>query len=472
MALKVSTEPRENRQLGVTIEVPPERVQRELQKAARKVSAKYRIPGFRKGKAPFHVIVQQFGLPNLYSQFIDDLGQELYKSAIEQENIQPYATATLEDVQLEPMAYKLLVPLDPEVQLGDYRSLRVEEEPAGIDDAEVEKQLEDYRERHAGWIELTRPSMYGDMMSINVRSVIIPAEGEESNEEVVVLEEDDWDVTPDQENPMEPPGFDEALLGVRAGEEKEFILSWPADSQSVHAGKSARFQVKVNKIQAYEKPALDDEFARLVGPDFNSIEDLKANIRETLAEQAKGRTDARYADKVLTAMVEDSTLNYPLVVIEDQLDTMIGEFERQLRQFGIESLEVYLRQTGSGSIEEYRERLRPEAVRLAEQNLILSEVLRKEKLTVSDEEIAERIKEMMGGDETEDDESAHSLAEMLRSSAGRTILESQILREKALQRLLAIARGEEVPPIPEDEAPATDAQPVIEASAETPAEPA
>jgi trigger factor len=165
-------------------------------------------------------------------------------------------------------------------------------------------------------------------------------------------------------------------------------------------------------------------------------------------------------------MVERSTLNYPPVVIEDQLDTMIDEFERQLRQYGIESLETYLRQTGGGTIEEYRERLRPEALKLAEQNLILSEVLRAEKLAVSDEEIAERIKELMGGDQMEDDESARSVAEMLSSGAGRTILESQILREKALQRLLAIARGEEVPPVPADEPPAADAEPAVEAPAE------
>src|SRR5262249_46997602 len=135
MALKVTTEPRENRQLGMTIEVEPERVQKELRKAAQKVASEYRIPGFRKGKAPYHVIVQQFGLPNLYSQFMDDLGQEVFKKAIEQEGVQPYATATLEDFQLEPMTYKLLVPLDPEVQLGDYRSLRVPQDEVTINEA-------------------------------------------------------------------------------------------------------------------------------------------------------------------------------------------------------------------------------------------------------------------------------------------------------------------------------------------------
>jgi trigger factor len=457
MALKVTTEPRENRQLGMTIEVDPERVQKELRKAAQKAASEYRIPGFRKGKAPYQVIVQAVGLPTLYSQFMDELGQELYQKAIEQEGIQPYAIASLEDVELEPMTYKLLVPLDPEVDLGDYRALRVAEEPVEVSDEDIEAQLNRYLEQQAGWRAVNRPSQYGDLMNINVRSVVVPEEGEAAAEETVVLDETDWDVTPDQENPMEPPGFDQALLGLNAGDEKEFILSWPADSQSIYAGKSARFQVKVNGVQAYEKPELNDDFAQLVGPDFATLDDLKANIRTTLAEQRKSGADAQYADKVLSALVEQSTLNYPPVVVEDQLDSMISEFERQLRQLGIDSLENYLQRTGGGSMEEYRERLRPEAKRLGEQNLVLSEVLRVEKLRVSDEEIEARIKEMMGGDENIDEEAARSMAEMLRNGAGRSILESQLLREKAIDLLLAIARGEEVPPPPPDE-PAAEAE--------------
>jgi trigger factor len=169
---------------------------------------------------------------------------------------------------------------------------------------------------------------------------------------------------------------------------------------------------------------------------------------------------------VLTALVEQSKLNYPPVVIEDQLDSMINEFERQLRQLGIDSLENYLQRTGGGTMEEYRERLRPEAKRLGEQNLVLSEVIRVEKLRISDEEIEARIQEMMGGEENQDDESARSMAEVLRSGAGRTILESQLLREKAMDLLLAIARGEEVPPPPADEPEAEEA-PAAEGEAQT-----
>ena len=127
MALKVTKELKENRQLAMTVEVDQERVNQEMRKAARKVGNQYRIPGFRKGKAPYNIILQYVGQEALYQEFVEDLGQEMYKAAIEQEEIEPYATASLDDVQFEPLRYTLTVPLDPEIELGDYRGLRIEE---------------------------------------------------------------------------------------------------------------------------------------------------------------------------------------------------------------------------------------------------------------------------------------------------------------------------------------------------------
>lgn len=468
MSLKVTTEPRENRQVALTVEVDQARVDQELRKAARKVASNYKISGFRPGKAPYSIVVQQVGLPNLYREFVDDLAEEVYKGAIEQAGVQPYAQAALEDIQLEPLTYTLVIPLEPEVKLGEYRSLRVEEEALEVDEAQVEARLEANREQHAGWTEVTRPSAYGDMLNIDVKSVLVTEDGAENAEETVVLNETDWDVTPDQENPMEPTGFDEALLGITPGEEKEFVLSWAPDSQSVYAGKSARFHVKLNSIKAYEKPELNDAFAQLVGPDFATLDDLKANIRETLLDQAKGQAENAYAEKALDAVLAVSTLDYPPVVIEDQIDSMVGEFDRQLRQFGIDGVENYLKQVGQ-EMADYRERLRPEATKLAERNLVLSEILRTETLQVSDEEIEQRIITMFGGEEAAQSEEAQNMAAQLRAGSGRTILESQILREKALERLIAIVRGQEVPEPASSTttATATDAETNTETSPET-----
>ncbi len=436
MSLQITKEERENRELLLTIEVNQARVDQELRNAARKVASNYKIPGFRQGKAPYHIIAQQVGLPALYNEFLEKLGEEVYRDALTQEGLEPYARGSLEDVTLDPLTYKLVMPMDPKIDLGDYRSLRLEEAEPEVNEAAVETQLEEYRDQHASWAEVERPSQYGDRISIDVHSVI-PAT-EEGDEEVVVFDETDWEVTPDETDPMEPAGFDEALLGLVVGDEKEFDLSWPEDSQSIHVGKTAHFQVKVNRIEGYIKPDLNDDFAQLIGPDFETIADLKNSIRDSLRDQAKAQAQNEYLEQVLTKLVEQSTLNYPNVVIEDQIDSMLNDIQMQLRRFGIEDMDFYYRQTGQ-TAEQMRATMREDAVKQAERNLVISEILRTETLTVSDEEMEERIALLTQGDDTEN---SAQLAAFLRNESGRAVLESQLLRDKAIERILAIARGQ------------------------------
>lgn len=504
MSLRISTEPMDSRQMALRVEVDPARVEQELRKAARKVAGQYRIPGFRPGKAPYSVIVQQIGLPALFNEFLEPLGEEVYRQALEESKIEPYAIASLDVDSLEPLTYKFVVPLEPAVDLGDYRSLRLEEPSAEVDEADVDARLKEYQEQYADWGEVDRPAQYGDMLTMDVKSVLLDESGA-GDEATVVLDETDWDVTLDQENPLEPAGFDEQLLGMRPGEEKEFVLSWPADSRSIYAGKQARFNVHVKAIQANTVPELDDAFAQMVGPDFATLEDLKNNIRTTLQESRKSQAENEYLEKALDALVAQSKLEYPPVVVEDQLDVMVSEFERQLRQFGIESLDSYLQQVGQ-TREQYRDSLREQAELIARRNLVISELYRQEGIEVTDEDIDRRIDAMVGGSpagsgiegDTESDseesveenageneaiageisgeaveasaetetaeveaaeaengeetrqesDSARALRDLMHSGAGRAILESQILHDKALDRLLMIVRGEELPEIP------------------------
>jgi trigger factor len=444
MSLNITTEPLEDCQLSVVVEVDAQRVDGQLRKAARKLARDYRIPGFRKGKAPYDIVVQFVGLQAIYNEFLDDLGKQVYVEAIEESEIEPYAQAALENIDFEPLVYKFVVPLEPEVDLGDYRALRVEEDAVEVDEEAITERLEAYRKEYAGWQDTERPSQYGDMMNMDVKSVIAADEGSDE-EEIIVLEETDWDVTPDEESPMEPAGFDEALLGMTPGEEKEFSLTWPEDGQSIYAGKTANFSVNLNSNQSYEMPALNDEFAQLVGPEFETLDDLMTNIRETLDEQAQATAKNAYLDKALDALQSQTTMSYPPAVVEDQIDSMLGELQQQLRQFGIEDVAGYLQQTGQ-SIEQYRESVREQAIKFAERNLIISELWKLEQITVEDEDIEAKIIEIVGVPEEGEElnESNQSLADMLRES-GRSILGAQILQEKSLDRLLAIVRGEEVP---------------------------
>jgi trigger factor len=447
MALTITSEPLENRQLALHVQVDQDRVDAELRKAAAKVAGEVRIPGFRKGKAPYNTVVRYVGLPALFDEFLEPLGEQVYREVLQETKLEPYAMAQLDLEGIEPLTYKYIVPLDPEIQLGDYRALRVEPPMVEIDDSDVDARLDEMREEHATYGEVNRPSQYGDMLTIDVKSVLVAAEGA-ADEPTVVLDETDWDITPDQENPMEPPGFDEALLGMVPGDEKDFTLTWPADSQSIYAGKAANFHVKLHKIQAHAAPALDDAFAQLIGPDFPTLGDLKASIRKELTEEAQAEAESAYLEEALDALVAQSTLVYPPVVIEDQIDVMINEFERQLRQYGIDSIQTYLRQIDQ-TIEQYRDSLRETAERVARRNLVISELYRLEGIEVTDEDIDARVKAMLGEGREDDAESNRALREMMLSGPGRAVLESQILNDKALDRLLAIVRGDELPPLPE-----------------------
>lgn len=482
MSMNTRTEPLENRQLSLTVEVDQERVDKELRKAARKVGSQYRIPGFRRGKAPYSIVVQYVGLPNLYSEFIDSLGDEIYAQALEQEKIEPYAMASADIPSLEPLTYHFQIPLEPTVDLGDYRSIRIEEEEPEVTEEEIDEVLQEYRAEFAGWTEVDRPAEYGDMLTIDIRSVLIDedateensdAEGEEgeTEDETVVLDETDWDVTLDEENPMEPPGLDQELLGMSPDEEKEFVLSWPEDSQSIYAGKEAQFHVKLHTVQANMEPELDDEFAKKVDEEFETLEDLKEDIFESILDEKQVQAERDYLDKAVEALVEMAEMDYPPVVVEDQIDSMVSEFSRQLRMYGIENLEAYLNQTGQ-SMEEYRESLREQAEIAARRSLVISELYQQEGITVSDEEIEERIQQMVedfGGEDASEEQAevAEMLAENMRSGSGRPILESQIIQEKSLERLLAIARGEELPepgaPRAEEEAELAETSEEIEA---------
>ena len=235
MTLTVTTEPMDSRQLAMTIEVAEERIDQEMRKAARKIARQVHIPGFRKGRVPFHILLQFVGREAIVNEFVDELGQEVYKEAIEQEGLEPYFMGTLDNVDMEQeVRFHLTIPLPPEVNLGDYRGLRVEEEEAEADEEQVQERVQAILEQNADYVEADRPSQYGDLMTIDLKGVALDDDGNETD--TVVFDEEDWDVTPDQENPMEPAGLDEELVGLTPGEEKSFEIAWPEDSPSMYAG--------------------------------------------------------------------------------------------------------------------------------------------------------------------------------------------------------------------------------------------
>ena len=449
MTLTVSTKPLENRQIAMTIEVAEQRIDQEMRKAARKIAQQVRIPGFRKGRVPFHILVQFVGREAIIGEFVDELGQEVYKEALEQEGLETHYLGTLDNIDMEQeVRFHLTIPLPPEVRLGEYRSLRVEEEEVEVDEEQIQERILGILQQNADYVAADRPSQYGDLMTIDARGVLLDGEGNETD--TVVFDEEDWDVTPDDENPMEPAGLDEALLRLSSGEEKRFDIAWPEDSPSMHAGNTVRFKVKVHKIQSFETPSeMTDEIAQNVGPDFETAADLIESIREDALEEAKATADQEYLYKVIDTLVEMSDLDYPPVALELEIDRVVRNFDLHTRQIGPQGIDHFLEMSNQ-TIEEYRETLREGAEKSLCHDLVLDELAQRENFTVSDEEFEEHIGNVAGPlPEDADEETAQTHAdmlEMMRADHTRPLIDGDILKGKSTRMILAIARGEELPP--------------------------
>ena len=409
------------------------------------------------------------GREGIIGEFVDKLGEEVYKEALEQEGLEPFYMGNLDNVDMEQeVRFHLTVPLPPEVKLGEYRSLRLEEEEAEVDEEQVEGRIQAILEQNADYAEADRPSQYGDLMTIDVRGVVLDGEGNETD--TTVFDEKDWDVTPDEENPMEPAGLDEALLGLSSGEDKSFEIAWPEDSPSLYAGNTVRFGVKVHKIKAFQTPPeMTDEIAQNFGPDFETAADLIENIRENALEEAKQQADQEYMQKVLDDLVEMSDIDYPPVAVDMEIDRIVRNFDMRVRQMGLQGMEQYLEMTKQ-SIDEYRESLREEAERSLRNELALVEFAQNENLKVSDEEFEDHIGNVAGPlpeDADEETEKSHAdLLEMMRADHSRPLVDSEILKDKSIKMLLAMARGEEVPEADADADEAADAEQGAETDSE------
>ena len=233
--MEVTAERLENCQVELTIEVDEERVEQELRRVARRLSKRRRIPGFRPGRAPYDAVLRFFGKNALYQVVLDDLGQAVFEEALEKEGIEQFAQAELMDIQLEPMVLKMMVPVAPIVELGDYRQLRLTPPEVTVSDEEVEEALKRIQAQHSQWQPVERPAQLDDQVIVDIEGTV---EGEVvlSNQERVLLLK--------AESPYPLPGFNEQIVGMVIGEDREFDLTYPENLANEElAGRESHFKV-------------------------------------------------------------------------------------------------------------------------------------------------------------------------------------------------------------------------------------
>ncbi len=304
--MKVTREKIENRQAYLTIEMEPAEMETAMQGSYRSLSQKANIPGFRKGKAPRNVVETYLGKPRLVEEAIDHMLPQAYEQALKDDNITPFAQPELEITQADPLIFKAVVPLEPTVELGDYRSIRATTEPVDIKEESIAAVLEDLRHQHATWEPVDRALDYNDMAIMDIN-------GEVADTPVVRKAASQYQVLKDYIYPA--PGFPAQVVGMKKEEEKEFKLTYPEDYPSKElAGKEASFKVKLHEIKEEKLPELNDDFAGQVAVEYKTVGALREEVAKNLKLSAEN-TDLRMIDdgaggwKVAPAKIELSFVN-------------------------------------------------------------------------------------------------------------------------------------------------------------------
>lgn len=432
--MNLQTERIENHRAQFTIEIETGQLEDAKRQAARKISRQVRIKGFRKGKAPYKLVLQRVGEGAVLEEALEDLGDALYKQALDESEVVPYGPGAFEDFKLEPApTFVFSVPLQPEVDLKDYLDVRLDYDEPVVTDGEVDDALKQMQMRQVevldDEIDVTAP---GHRVTIAVDSEFVdgdppqeaadaPAEdaltsADEEQREPVEIETEPTPYVPKMgdtfvkdENtqiildPNQDPfvhGFVGNLIGVERGSDVEFELTIPDDdAEETIIGRRVSFIVTIKDIEAISIPELDDEFARQVSRDRGDEEldaaALRQSVRDDLQRAALENARSQYSASVLQQIVDGAEIEYPDLMLDEHVDDMVREFEGNLKQQRL-NLDEYLRLTNS-SKEELREQYRDRATHSLRQSLVLRELVSAQQIEISDDDIAMRLENVIAG---------------------------------------------------------------------------
>ncbi len=437
--MKVSTERIPDSQIVLEIEVDDERLEKAKSSAYRRLASKAKIPGFRPGKAPRNVVERHFGEHAILHDAIDQLMPQVYKEALEQEEIDPIDQAGYELVTETPLVAKFTVPVQPTVDIGDYASLRVPREPVVVEVERVQEGLESLRHRYATLEPVTRPAEWNDIVRADVDGTVDGA---------TLVHEEDAEFQLLEERTISLPGFVEALIGREKGAAFEFEVTVPDDApQEQMRGRPALYKVAIKEVKQEILPELDDEFARQVGEGFDSLEALRTRVGDDLRQALEQEDEQRYRDEVMETLVERVRPEFPPILAEREVERLLQEQNNALQPKNAhgnsrEGLERYLQQAGK-SEEELREELRPIAEARISRSLVLSEVTEAEHIAVTDAELEEEIDRLSSGA----GEQADELRRLFSSDAAKENLRRSLTTKQTLARLVEIASSEEASPV-------------------------
>ncbi|MBT2829555.1 trigger factor [Staphylococcus coagulans] len=381
-------EKKEGNQGLLQVTVPAEEVDKALDQAFKKVVKQINVPGFRKGKVPRQIFEQRFGVEALYQDAVDILLPKAYSEAVVEADINPVDQPEIEVTQIEkgkPFTFDATVTVEPEVQLGDYKGLEITKQATELTDEELEQTIEQRLEAMADMVIKEDGQVEeGDTVNLDF-------DGYVDGEQFEGGQADGYDL--EIGSGMFIPGFEEQLVGLKVGEEKEVEVTFPEEYHAEElAGKPATFKTKINEIKTKEVPELDDELANELDSEADNVEQYKENLREQLTEQKQTDAENLQKEEAITLATDNATVDIPEAMIKTEEDRMVQEFAQRLQQQGL-NLETYFQISGQ-SEEDLRGQMKDDAEQRVKTNLTLAAIAEAENIEVSEEDVDKELQNM------------------------------------------------------------------------------
>ena len=384
--MNVKSIERNGNEATIVVEIDKDLMESGVNKAYLKARKQIMIPGFRKGKAPRKMIEAMYGAHVFYEDGLEEIFPEVYDFAVaKQEGLKAIGRPSLTDMQIGEdggVTLTLTTEVYPEVTLGQYKGLEVEKAEATVTDEQVQAELDRMAQNVASTETMERAAEMGDTANIDFEGFDngVPFEGGKGENFDLKLGSGQF-----------VPGFEEQVVGMSAGEEKDIDITFPEDYHKDLAGKPVVFHVKLNKVTVTNVPEQDDEFAKDVS-EFDTLEELKADIRAKALEQAQKQIDSAFENAAVEKAAENTTVDMPKALVENELDTQMERFAYQLQMSGY-SMEQYAKMMGGG-VSTMRNAFRPAAEKQAKISVTLEKIVEVEGLTASEEEIEEEFKSL------------------------------------------------------------------------------
>ena len=384
--MNVKSIERNGNEATIVVEIDKDLMESGVNKAYLKARKQIMIPGFRKGKAPRKMIEAMYGAHVFYEDGLEEIFPEVYDFAVaKQEGLKAIGRPSLTDMQIGEdggVTLTLTTEVYPEVTLGQYKGLEVEKAEATVTDEQVQAELDRMAQNVASTETVERAAEMGDTANIDFEGFdnVVPFEGGKGENFDLKLGSGQF-----------VPGFEEQVVGMSAGEEKDIDITFPEDYHKDLAGKPVVFHVKLNKVTVTNVPEQDDEFAKDVS-EFDTLEELKADIRAKALEQAQKQIDSAFENAAVEKAAENTTVDMPKALVENELDTQMERFAYQLQMSGY-SMEQYAKMMG-GDVSTMRNAFRPAAEKQAKISVTLEKIVEVEGLTASEEEIEEEFKSL------------------------------------------------------------------------------